>query len=137
MDEHPIKRWEAEELDRLWSRIDLIAAGNQRLIDELHARIPVDIYEAAYIATATSLTTAPVTSQMIRATAVVATIPSGATGLLQLGPVTIPLGTPTTNLVGLRIQLRAADLRRLSATKSGPMALLVCGEMMPTPWPTT
>lgn len=131
---HPIMEHEAKDdaIRDLYERLDKIETGRQSLINALWAQIPADVTEHAYTPTATSLTVPPITEELVKVTAVVATLPAGATGTLQLGDVVVFLGTPSVNLMGLRILLRGSDTRLVQATKAGPISVVISGQVAPT-----
>lgn len=131
---HPIEEHEAKDhaIRDLYERLDKIETGRQSLINALWAQIPSDITETAYSGAAKSLRTTPQTSELVKITAFVATLPATATGTLQLGDVTIPLPSGFTTATGLRLLLRTDDTRLLQSTKTGPMSLTICGQIAPT-----
>lgn len=131
---HPILEHEAkdEAIRHVYETLDKLETGRQALVDALWARIPVEITEHRYLATAASVATDPVTTQLIKVTAVVVTLPAAATGLLQLGDVTIPVGEGVTNLIGLRVFLHQSDIRLAQSTKAGPISLTIAAEIAPT-----
>ncbi len=131
---HPILEHEAkdEAIRHIYETLDRLTTGRQAMVDALWARIPVEITEHRYVATAKTVATAPVTTQLVKVTSVVATLPTGATGTLQLGDLVIPLGQGVTNLIGLRVFLHQSDTRLLQSTKAGPVSLTLSGEVAPT-----
>jgi hypothetical protein len=115
---------------------DLPGALRQSLNDSLWQSIAADNYEYGYAPAQvanTPLTVNAKTSTIFRVEAFVAVIPSGATGVLQLADVVIPLSQGLQSANGLRLQLAQADLRSLTATVQGPVSLLLTGEQLP-PW---
>lgn len=108
----------------------------QTLQDHLWADIPVTITEAAYnanLATGTPMYATPQTSALELITAVIATVPAGATGLIQLGSIFIPAGAGPTLLAPVEILLSSTDARSLTiSTTAGPAALVLCGRQRPT-----
>lgn len=122
----------AEVIEDVLERLALLEHGRQALVDSLWARIPSYVVEAGYGAAVTSLVVNPQTTKLERINAVVAALPSGATGLLQLGDVVIPLGQGITNLGGVGFLLSTTSTRSLTSTVSGPLALVLFGEILPT-----
>lgn len=131
---HPIEEHEAKDhaIRDLYERLDKIETGRQSLINALWAQIPSDITETVYSATAKTVATTPQTSELVKITSFVATLPATSTGTLQLGDVTIPLPSGLSTATGLRLLLRQTDLRLLKSTKTGPMSLTICGQIAPT-----
>jgi hypothetical protein len=129
---HPDDR---ELLRSIMERLSgLPGALRQTLDDSLWQSIAEDNYESSYSPSQTAnaaLTCQPKTTNIFRVEAFVATIPSGATGLLQLGDAVIPLSAGHTSANGLRLQLAQADLRSVSATVTGPVSLLLTGKQLP------
>lgn len=118
----------------------LPGALRQSLDDSLWQSIAEDNYESGYNAAQAAnvpLELQPKTSTIFRVTAFVAVIPSGATGLLQLADVSIPISQGLTTATGLRLQLAQNDLRAVTSTLSGPVALLCTGQQLPYGWGQT
>jgi hypothetical protein len=118
-------------MDRL---AGLPGALRQTLADQLWQSIAADNYESGYNASQaanTALTVNAKTSNIFRVQAFVAVIPSGATGILQLADVVIPISQGLTTATGLRLQIAQTDLRAVTATVTGPVALLITGEQLP------
>lgn len=122
----------AEVIEDVLERLVLLEHGRQALVDSLWARIPSYVVEAGYQAAVTSLTVNPQTTKLERINAVIASLPSGATGLLQLGDVIVPLGQGITNMGGVGFLLNTTSTRSLTSTVSGPLALVLFGEVLPT-----
>jgi hypothetical protein len=113
----------------------LPGALRQQLNDHLWQAIAADNWESAYAVSQTAnvaLSVQPKTAVIFRVECVVASIPSLATGIVQLGDVTIPF-SGLLIIPGLRLQLNSSDLRAVTATTTGPVSLLITGEQLP-PW---
>ena len=140
-----------EHLDlftRIMERFELLEHGMGALAEQLASAIPSYTLEYAYSPSATALvssstnvdgvavggfpTLGPQTDDLIYILSAIASVPSGATGLLQLGSVTIPVTNGTTVLAPLRIPLFPQDLRALTVTSAGPLALVLMGQVGPT-----
>jgi hypothetical protein len=129
---HPDDR---QLLETVMARLSgLPGALRQTLDDSLWQSIAEDNYESGYNAGQSAnvpLAVNAKTSNIFRVTAFVAVIPSGATGVLQLADVVIPVSQGLTTATGLRLQLAQNDLRSLTATVTGPVALLLTGVQLP------
>jgi hypothetical protein len=141
------ERWE-----RLLVLFELLEHGMSALAEQLQARIPSYELYWGYSPNATLLTSqegpgqvttlAPRSSDLVLVDGITAFLPAGATGTLTLGSVVLPLGAPASSnwigaapvlaLVGQRILLSPRDVRSLSSSTAGPMALLLSAEVAPT-----
>jgi hypothetical protein len=113
----------------------LPSALRQHVADELWARIPVTVDESAFqnLAAAGVLTVTPQfqTYEMIES--VVAIVPTGATGTVQLGATLLPVGAGVTVITPVRKMLGSSDVRSLTiAGGGGPSALWLTGTQAPT-----
>jgi hypothetical protein len=124
---HPIQTKE-EELLQLLTQTE---HGRQSLIDGLWARIPAYVFEMAYQPSATSVTCSPQTRNMERITGILAVVPSGSTGTVILGQAIIPVVSGLNNLTGIGFLLNASDVRNLTITQAGTLALYLFGEQLP------
>ena len=131
-----------EHLERLFAIVEQIEAGMATLAERLQSAIPSWILEYGYLPSAKVLSSSPAyggavstlsarTTDLEYVTTIVASVPSGATGLVQLGDVVIPVSPGTTTMPDVRIPLFPADLRMLSVTTAGPIALVLCGQVAP------
>lgn len=129
-------------------RFELLHNGVMALTEQRAAEVPGIINEYAYNASATVLTSQfqslagvayqpystlqPQTNDLEVIEAVVACVPSSQTGIVQLGNLTIPVGQGTTVMAPVQIRLLVTDLRALSVTSAGPVALILTGKSYPT-----
>lgn len=119
-------------MDRLAGLPDAL---RQTLTDSLWQSIAGDNWESTYAAVTTAnvpLQIAPKTTLPMRVECIVASVPSGATGIIQLGDVTIPVGAGIFNANGLRLQISQTDIRQITTTGTGPVSLLITGVQLPT-----
>lgn len=130
----------ALEREALQAALDLLAqqpnALRQALADHQWSTISLMVDEFAYAAnqaTGAPLTVAAQTSGLELITSVVACVPAGATGLVQLGLMAIPVGAGVTIVAPVQKLLGATDARALTlAGSNGPAALWLTGQQMPT-----
>lgn len=127
----------AAELGRIFDQIGALpAALRQGVVDELWSRIPTDVDESAFSANlgiGVPLSVAPQYSTLELVTSIVACVPTGATGLIQLGSMVLPVSAGTTVICPVRKLLGANDTRALTlAGSAGPAALWLTGEQAPT-----
>lgn len=113
-------------------KLDRIEAGRQALVNALWAQIPAEIAEYAYVATGTSVTTTPQVTELVRVTAVIASVPAGTTGTLTLGHLVLPVPAGLSVVGHLRLLVDASATRTLTVKTKGAIALVVCGEVAPT-----
>ena len=148
LDRQPPSPEHADLFEKIMERFELLEHGMGALAEELASAIPSYTCEYAYSASATALvststnvngarvgswpTLGPQTDDLIYALSVLASVPSGATGLLQLGNITVPLPSGPSMLAPLRIPLFPTDLRSLVVTTAGPVALVIMGQVAPT-----
>jgi hypothetical protein len=134
--------------ERIMERFELLEHGMGALAEQLASAIPSYTCEYAYSPSATALvssstnvdgvavggfpTLGPQTDDLIYVLSALVSVPSGATGLLQLGNVTIPVTNGTTMLAPLRVPLFPQDLRALTVTTAGPLAVVLMGQVAPT-----
>jgi hypothetical protein len=112
----------------------LPGALRQTLDDSLWQSIAADDYESSYSASQTknvALVVQPKSTLIFRVECIVATIPSGATGTVQLGDVVIPIGQGLTAINGLRLQLAQGSTRIVQSDTTGPCSLLLTGLQLP------
>lgn len=114
------------------NRLLLLEHGRQAVVDQLWATITSYIVETAYSPNAAAISPDVASSNLWMVTAVVATLPANATGLLQLGDITIPLGQGVTILAPVGILLTQTSTRALSSTVAGPISLTLTGQIHPT-----
>ncbi len=105
--------------------------GRQALIDGLWARIPSYLYEHSYQPSGTQVIVAAQTRNLELITAILAIIPSGSTGTIQLGPLTIPVVSGLFNPTGLTIMLSGSDVRSLTISPAGSLGLYLFGNQLP------
>lgn len=75
----------------------------------------------------------PQYSQQVMYHSIVAVVPAGATGLIQLGSLTIPVSAGPTVITPVEMQLGPGDTRSLVlATAAGPSLLWLTGQQLPT-----
>lgn len=121
-----------EVMDRLASLPEHL---RQFLADQLWAGVPTFYNEYQYLASATQVTTTPPTNELVAVGAVVASIPSGTTGLVQIHDLVIPVGQGLTTLAlggSNGLPLRRSDTRSLtlaSGSSAGPMLLWLSGRI--------
>jgi hypothetical protein len=121
-----------EVLERLATLPDAI---RQTLTDHLWASIPVTVVENAYQAAMApgDLDVTAQTGGYEKITSIITAVATGATGLVTLGSVKIPVPAGTTYLGPISIVLATQDVRRLTtAGGTGDTALVLCGEQLPT-----
>lgn len=109
---------------------DLGNGTRQAVADALWAKLPTVYWESAYNPAATQVFPTPRQENLVTVTTIVASVPSGATGLVQLSDVVIPVPQGLSVIPfgeGGGIQLSRADTRSLTATLSGPVALVLAG----------
>lgn len=125
-DKHPV-------IDRLVSGLQESEGGRTQLGNKLWAAITAVVTEYASIddGETTVLTTSPNVTGYVQIDSFVASVPSGATGTLQLGPITIYLPAGVTNATGLTVQLDQTDVRSLTVSAAGATSLLLCGHVSP------
>ena len=118
-------------VDLALDTIEATGAGRAKLATDLWAGIPAVIDE--YWSSPSSLTAQvyPQTGNFETIETVVATVPAGATAVLQLGDRSYYLSEGVTNLMGLRVQLGPSDLRLLTVSLAGPISLELCGRVSP------
>ena len=119
-------------LDRL---ADLPAALRQTLADHLWSEIPLAISESVYAAAQAAnvpLAVNAQTSGLELVESIVACVPSGATGLIQLGSTFLPVGQGITVIAPVKLPLGTSDTRTLTVTAQGPTALWLTGRQQPT-----
>jgi len=137
-----------QRYERLFEIFERLENGQAALTERLAAEVPSLVCEFGYLASGTVITSSyqsingvayqpmstmqPQTSDLEVIESIIASVPSGATGLLQLGAVTIPLSAGTTPLPFLKIRLLPYELRALSSTSAGPMAVVLMGHVYPT-----
>ena len=119
----------------LLNRLVALEQGRQSLLDHLWAEIPSIVNEYIYQPAQTAnvpLLLSAVTSELWECTSAVAIIPAAATGLLQLGAISLPLSQGLTLISPLRVVMTSGALRSITSTVTGPTALLLCGTLHPT-----
>jgi len=133
-----------EHIDRLIATFERLQNGQAALAERLWALIPSYILEWAYSPSATTLSSSDVgtggsyatlsaqTSELEYITSVLACVPSGQTGVVQLGTVNIPVGQGVTMLAPVNFPLFQADIRSLVVTSAGPVGLYLAGQVAPT-----
>lgn len=105
-----------------------------QLIDSQWATGALDLSEYAYSASQAAnvpLLVQPRTINVFRVTTIVASVPTGATALVQLGDMSLPLSPGLSNPTDLRHQIGPADLRAITCSATGPVALVLSGEQIP------
>ena len=131
-----------EHLERLFAIVEQIEAGMATLAERLQSAIPSWILEYGYLPSATVLSSSSAyggavstlsarTTELEHITTIVASVPAGATGKVQLGSVIIPLPAGTTTMPDVRIPVFPSDLRMLTVTAAGAIALVLCGQVAP------
>ena len=123
------------ELLEVLERLSQVGGGaRQHLIDALWGGIPTVYWENAYSASALQVQPQPRQENGVTITTVVACVAAGATGLVQLSDVIIPVSAGL-NVVpfgeGGGIMLQRGDTRSLTQTASGPCALVLSGHLSP------
>lgn len=130
---------ERAERDRLE---EILAALNQlpsqlrvSLTDQLWAEIPQWVdewnYNAAQAAN-TPLIVTPQTSGLEVISSIVVAVPAGATAVVQLGLMTMPVGAGVTAITGSPKVMQTSDLRSVTASGAGPTFLWLTGKQAPT-----
>lgn len=133
---------EGEHWEKLFVLFEETQNGISGLTERLWSEIPSWIFEYGYSASALSVVSGPdngvptlssMTSELEYITSVLAIVPSGDTGLIQLGGVNIPVG-PGTNFFGpVRFPLFPADIRALTVTPNpGAIGIYLFGQVAPT-----
>jgi hypothetical protein len=123
-------------LDELLGKLSKLPSGlRQSLADQLWASIPSIYWESGNLASALSVNSTPRQESPVQITTIVASVPAGATGSLQLADVVLYLG-PGLSVVpfgdGAGIVLARSDTRSLTVTAAGPVSLLLAGKVLPT-----
>jgi hypothetical protein len=124
-------RWGDEAIDAILTRLEEMESGRSALGQRLWAEINAVVEEYGNDDDNTVVTTQPDAQGYVTITSVVATVPSGATGVLQLGARVFYLGAGVTNLMGLACQLSQSDLRQLTVSVAGPVSLYLAGHVSP------
>lgn len=125
-----------DEITEALGRLVALETGRQGRVDELWSRIPEYATHSGYTAaprvqgTGYGLDVLSDTSNLVRYTNFIATLPAGATGLLTIGQVVIPMAAGL-NSAFCSILVPQGATRNLSSTVSGPMALVLMGEVVP------
>lgn len=124
-------------LREIMARLEgLPSALRQGFTDELWSQIPALVDESAFnpaLAIGVPLTVTPQYSTYETITSVVACVPPGATALVQLGSMTLPLWAGVTVMTDVRKMLGTAETRTLIlAGAPGPAALWLTGQQTPT-----
>lgn len=128
----PIPRELADALERLAGLPDAV---RQSLTDHLHATIPVTVFEAAHNASLTAGVPMYVRAQtggLELITGLVVSVPSGATGVVQLANHVMYVGAGVTSLTPLKIELGTSDTRQLTISATGPASFWLFGDQQPT-----
>lgn len=134
-------------LDRALTHLEQLQGGRQALGLKRWAEITEVVNEYNYSPAGTATVINGVTYYVVKAndpatggryqgfatiTAFLVSVPSGATGVLQLGDLTLPVGQGiTTSPAGINLQLATDDIRQLNCTASGPMSIAVFGYVTP------
>lgn len=125
-------------LDRLSG---LPEALRQTLTDHQWSLIPLFVDENVYAPAQPSgspLYVKAQTSGLEQITSIVATIPEGATGTIQLGSMVIPISEGTTVIAPVQKLLATSDTRCVTfiagdgQPSAGPCALWLTGQQLPT-----
>lgn len=124
-------------LQQILNGIDRMpAALRQGVADEIWARLPSVVDESQFVAAlapGVPLVVAPQYGTYEVITCVVASVPTGATGLVQLGSTIIPVGAGLSVMPHTRKILAQSDVRSLTiAGATGAAALWLTGEQQPT-----
>lgn len=107
--------------------------GRTQLGNKLWAEITAVYTESGDIDDGSTkvVTTTPNVTGYVTITSATACVPSGATGTLKLGHITLYLPAGVSNLVGLTVQLGQTDTRSLTVSSAGATSLLLCGHVSP------
>lgn len=127
------------DIRREWAELDWHIAhhGEEILLRKMVLRLSVlldetlaaqDVLEDVYNPSAQLVQVAPAFRGVFVCTNVLAALPAGATGLLTIGEVNIPVSQGTTS-IETRIPLKYGDTRALQSTVLGPMALVLTGKL--------
>ena len=120
-------------LERLAGMPDAV---RQAVADQQWAEIPLTVTEAAYaasLAAGVPLVAPAQTGGLERIDSVVVSVPVGATGVVQLGSVLIPVGAGLSVIAPVRLLLGTSDVRQLTLSgTAGAASLLLCGAQLPT-----
>lgn len=121
-------------LDRMTELADGL---RQALSDHLWASIPQHVVEHAYSAAqnpGVPLNVAPQTANLELITSVVAVVPDGMTGLVQLDDLNIPCSAGVNTFAPVKKLLTTRSLRSitLAGDGAGPVLLWLSGEQLPT-----
>lgn len=121
------------ELQAFIDQLVTLEQGRQAYLDRLWASIPSYVQEDAFsgAAGAVQIDANRATSQLYKATVVVASVPTGSTGTIFLGDATLPVPAGITVIPGSFL-VGSTALRRLVITPTGVCALHVFGELLPT-----
>lgn len=129
----PVPRELMDALERLAGLPDAV---RQSLTDHLHATIPVTVSEHAYMASLAAGVPMYVRAQtggLELITGICAVVPSGCTGLVQLGPLAIPVSAGLTQITPVKRELGTSDTRQITISGgSGPTLLWIWGDQQPT-----
>ena len=124
-----------EALALLLERLGEIGGGaRQALVDNAWGGIPLTYWESQYSASGLQVVPQPKSENGVTITTIVACVASGATGLVQLADVVLPVSPGTTVIPfgpGSGIQLQRGDTRSLTQTSAGPLSLLLAGHVAP------
>lgn len=119
-------------LDRKLENLEILESGRAALGTRRWAEITETVTEEGYSASALTVQVYAKTTGWERITGWLAVVPSGATGILQLGHLTIPLSAGQTNSpCGMNLDLATDDIRLLTVTQAGPVALALFGHVSP------
>lgn len=124
------------ELVRANAYFQGLEAGRKQLIDQLWATIPEYVREQNYnpdLAAGVPMEVHPAFTDLVLITSIVYNIPQGATGIIQLGELAIPVSPGTGIFAPVEVMLQQTDTRAITiATASGPVTLILLGRRLPT-----
>lgn len=116
---------------------ELPSQMRQALADEMWRRIPLTVDESTYqpaLAAGGVLAVNPQTAGYELITTIVAVVPAGSSGLVQLASTALPVPAGVTTISPMRKLLNTSDTRSLtiSGGTGGAALLWLMGEQMPT-----
>lgn len=108
----------------------------QALTDHQWSTIPLYVSEKAFnaaLGVGVPMIVPPITSGLEVITSVVASVPTGATGLITLGDLQLPIPAGLSIITSVQFTLLSADVRSLVlAGGGGAAALWLTGQCLPT-----
>jgi hypothetical protein len=125
----------AERLGRIEHNLErLPETVRQNVATELWSRIPAVVNESVTqnMAAAGVIVVPAAFGVPVLIDTIVVSLPAGVTGLITLGPDTLPVPAGTLTTISCRKILTSQDVRSLTVSGAGLAALWLMGEQAPT-----